>query len=700
MNKKSLLFCFLVLIFSSNLFSQINVINPVAGNWSNKQVLYIQTDEAEEAEYFYSVDGSSPKEFGFAYDGPVLLDTEGNVTLKIAKVTLDKIEEHQVNFFVEPNDGFNTSYEDLINSFYFSGLLNYSAGGVISIPSELSYRFGNGNKSFMKGEELYLSKNTTISRYIPCELYDSSKKLQWRFIIKTIPQSLGIYSKRDLPFYITDWNTITFTNQDYIYKIDNGFWSLPKEPVYLDRNENHIVYWQSIDYELGNPVEYFSLPKKPELQKQISTDGAYTYSLIGDDSYTLAIKNSSIGEAKQLFTEIGIDTFVGDKIKGNLQLQAYSNSIYQGDFYETYDVDKSLPETPVISSNVNTFYSRQKVDLTINGDDSSDLYVSISKPFTLEDMSKNYLEDDDLFNSVKFEDFEKVSNNYKISFIPKSENIEYYKIKAYSFNGKNKSSVAEYSVIVDMYNYYFDSESTVENPDGTLLKPFANFEQSIETINKSRSVVLKVKGNLQMPARKVVLTANCVIKNDDKAALIFPANSSLIVKNSSLEINDCRIKTDESSINKEKQMIPIIKMENGVLTLSNCEIITSFLKNGTVIDAFSSVVNMNNVIASARSNTYISLLSGIKSRINIKKSTLACDSETSILFSLNESIFDCQNNTLRVSGKRGRVAELIGTEAQISKNLIQCELQTQTSSFEPFYYNKDSKVNFANNDIF
>ena len=49
----------------------------------------VDTNNSEAAEYFYSVDGSSPKEFGFAYDGPVLLDVVGDVELKIVKVTND-----------------------------------------------------------------------------------------------------------------------------------------------------------------------------------------------------------------------------------------------------------------------------------------------------------------------------------------------------------------------------------------------------------------------------------------------------------------------------------------------------------------------------------------------------------------------------------------------------------------------------------
>ena len=77
MSKKSLLFLFVFFVFVQSLFSQINVLNPMPGNWANKQVLLIDTNNSEAAEYFYSVDGSSPKEFGFAYDGPVLLDKIG-----------------------------------------------------------------------------------------------------------------------------------------------------------------------------------------------------------------------------------------------------------------------------------------------------------------------------------------------------------------------------------------------------------------------------------------------------------------------------------------------------------------------------------------------------------------------------------------------------------------------------------------------
>ena len=55
---------------------------------------------AENEEYLYSLDGTDPEEFGFAYDGPVLLDTTGDIKLRIKKLGNSK-EEKIVEFSVK-----------------------------------------------------------------------------------------------------------------------------------------------------------------------------------------------------------------------------------------------------------------------------------------------------------------------------------------------------------------------------------------------------------------------------------------------------------------------------------------------------------------------------------------------------------------------------------------------------------------------
>ena len=80
--KKISLFIISIIFAAVNLFAEINVLSPVEGTWANKQMLVIEN--TGDGDYLYSLDGSDPESFGFAYDGPVLIDLTGNVNLKVA----------------------------------------------------------------------------------------------------------------------------------------------------------------------------------------------------------------------------------------------------------------------------------------------------------------------------------------------------------------------------------------------------------------------------------------------------------------------------------------------------------------------------------------------------------------------------------------------------------------------------------------
>ena len=60
------------------------IVSPRSGTWMNKQPLVLEVPES--CEVFYSFSGSHPMESGFAYDGPVMLDAEGDVSVRIALV--------------------------------------------------------------------------------------------------------------------------------------------------------------------------------------------------------------------------------------------------------------------------------------------------------------------------------------------------------------------------------------------------------------------------------------------------------------------------------------------------------------------------------------------------------------------------------------------------------------------------------------
>ncbi|NBB91308.1 MAG: hypothetical protein GVY23_08900, partial [Spirochaetes bacterium] len=65
--------------------SDIRIGSPLPGSWANPQILYIE-DEGF-ADIRYTTDGSDPSQSGTVYDGPVTLQTDGIVVLRVRGVT-------------------------------------------------------------------------------------------------------------------------------------------------------------------------------------------------------------------------------------------------------------------------------------------------------------------------------------------------------------------------------------------------------------------------------------------------------------------------------------------------------------------------------------------------------------------------------------------------------------------------------------
>lgn len=157
--------------------SGFSILSPMEGNWANKQALVLEVPD--NCDVFYSFSGSHPMESGFAYDGPVMIEAQGNVPLKIALVfPQGNAIIYSVNYSVAtPKATDKVSLElDLSRS-----LVNYSLGQKIKIPTGYSYRLGE-SQVFLQGEQiLSLAGGAFPHRYLPCEVTDGVNS--WRFII-------------------------------------------------------------------------------------------------------------------------------------------------------------------------------------------------------------------------------------------------------------------------------------------------------------------------------------------------------------------------------------------------------------------------------------------------------------------------------------------------------------------------------------
>ena len=698
MKKVFLLFILIMFTLTASVFADIQVLSPVDGTYANRQMLVIDTEDST-GEYYYSLNGSDPETSGFAYDGPVLIDLDGPVELRIAKAGKDK-QEVLVKYTVIPDNAFNTSYQNFISSFFDSGIINYTSGSILSIPSELKYSFGLPPDSFLQGQELSIAQNSILSRYIPCTVLDEASGKKWRFIVRTLPQTAGTYSRRDVPFTITDWDILTFTNDNLIYKIDSEYWSLPKTSLKLDRSVSHMIRWQSIEYEEGNPVEYFVLPPKPQVNQTVNPDGSLVLALQGDSAYSMTVLNSDGQDYHELFTQIGADTFYGDSVQGVLDIGFFAGAVYQGHVQVPYAINKRPPSSPLITSTASSFYSRESVEVTIRGEGLSDLYYAVSKPYTITSVSETYSAASEVFASIGRGDFIKApSNTLTILLSPEeASGAVYYKISAYSRNGKNTGLVSEYSVIIDQYNFYYNAFADASYADGTSLRPYANFEQCLEAINKGRYACLRVKGAVKIPSGTHTILSNCVFVNEEDASFEFEKGACINIKDSTVSFKNFTLASSQTAAQTpaSQGMTPFFKLDDSVLEMNNCQISALFDADGLFAEAVRSSLNLSGILASLSASSYASFISGVKSKVNIQDSSVNVTADTCVTLSLNEGDIKLVNNSFKVTGRKGRIAELFGVNGSITSNSLKASLKT-TGNTAAIYTDKKSSITQDNN---
>lgn len=688
MKKSCLIALLFTLIFSHSLFAEINIVSPIEGQWANKQMLVI--DNASDGDFFYSIDGSDPEKFGFAYDGPVYIDLTGDVTLKVAHYNSNgSVETTSVSYNVAADNGFNTSYRDFIKTFFDSGLINYSAGAKLSIPENLVFSLGFPPDSFIKGTTLSVSSNCVLQRIVPCVIWDKQKNIKYRFVIRIYPQSAGDYVQREVPFSISDWETISFNDKNKLYRLDSEYWSLPDKPRTIDRSISHMLSWQDLDYSEGNPIEFFVLPPKPELEKHSNSDGSFIYTINGDENYTLSFRNSDSGEYSYLYPQIGADCFTGDRTYGNLDIGVFAYGVYQGNIVEKYKIDKRPPVIPELKTTATAFYSSDKVSVEITAEKDCELYIALSEPTVLEKTETPYTVESDTLNMIPVGEFKlSKSNTFKVNWGQKGNGPAYYKVQAYSKSGNNVSQIIEYSAIIDQLNYYFDSSYSGSSiAQGTLEHPFTTFEQCSNNLKKNRKATLRIRGEVVID-KPYIIPANLEIINEDNASFIFLDGGSIELQGSNVSITDINISNGQNSVTEE--IVPFFKLDNAVLTLNNCMINATFAENGTVIDSNSSIVNINNSIAAVISTGYSSFISGSKSRITVKNSSVSANAETCVLVSATGGNVVLNENNLTCTGSSLRIAELFGVKAEISKNKFKLHSVKKGTKQAPIYVNKST----------
>ncbi|MGP1458549.1 MAG: chitobiase/beta-hexosaminidase C-terminal domain-containing protein [Treponema sp.] len=664
------------------------ILNPIAGDWANRQFLVLEEGEAALA--YYSLDGSDPEASGLAYDGPVLLDVAGDIQLKVVFVFTDgKKTSKELNFSVHeavlPSDRAGADFVKTLSN----GIYDYRAGSELVIPSSVEYGFGRDFTNLESGRTLSIPEDTVLERYVPLTI--KSGGILWRFVLHTLPAVRGTYSRRDVPFEIRDWDTVVFTDKKMIYKIDGGWWTQPDVPIKIDRAFRHKISWQGIDYEAENPVQTFVLPPKPKIKTKKDGDGSSRLFVKGAVGYRFGVPNAA-GQTFELYDAIRIDTFEGDNASGTAAADVFYDSVYQGKLPFSYNVNRQKPAAPVFVSSAENGFSRGSIALSIESSGAFDIFAAVAGPVILDNTSD--IASDSILFDLNGISYKKLSGKM-LTLKPSADGRTAYKVFAYAEDANgNKSRVSEYGALIDTYNYYIDggaaSEAEKAAADGTKAHPYSSFDALPQFINKSKFSVVHVKGKITMPGGQVALSSNCRIEGAGDAELILPANSSIVLRNANLAVSGVIIskQADGFDDDAETKNSNVFQIQRGVLELNEVEVSALFARSGTVINAENSVVMLQKSGITARARVYSSAVDSTGSKISVLNSRIAAVAETAVNFSAQGGIFELRSSECSVSGALGRIAELFDTHSSITDNSFKAELTKSGGANEPVFRGK------------
>lgn len=713
---------------SLKLVQDFAIVSPRPGIWANKQPLVLEVPES--CEVFYSFSGSHPMESGFAYDGPVMLEAEGDVSVRIALVfPHGDAMVYTIDYSVQPQKGDS----DLSLDVNFSRpLVIYSIGQRIVIPEGFSYRLGN-SPVFLPGQQvLSLEGGTFPQRFVPCHVTDGVNS--WRFVISPsgiaasgnglVPQesvaeslveprrnlvdSVGAVARNSLssgevrveyysasgtatvptgaeqlvlqepvldysqpPFQISDWGMLTFTQSKLIYSVDNDIWQEATGSVMVDRSVGHTIYWQSVAYEQGNPVYSMYLPPRPAGQLRFQGREAVDISL-GKD-FTLA----PTGSGQTPLSSIRIDAFYGEEFSGTFPIDVYYQGLYQGTSQVDIAIDKCPPEAPAISSDSNLFYNRGEVHLTLDQRGDAKVFYSLEMLVSEESGFKDLALDlagklPVMDSSVAGADFQPY-NGQPIRLESHLDHAHLFQVRSYSEDlDGNRSQMVSYQTIVDPLNFYVEANSDESagsmNSDGSLARPFASVQQALEQTATLDFARIHLLG--MVPVDEVLsITSSCeILGNDAGSGLVMMPGGRLEARNGQVVIKNCVLERHPDDKSSVTDGQPLLSVLNGSLSLFNCEVLGAFPSSGTLISAVDSTISVFDSGITLQSGGYGALLSGLRSYVVVDGGRFTVVAPTAVVFSLSAGGLRLSDSQCRIFGNLGRVAELTGVGYSLVSN--------------------------------
>lgn len=641
-------------------FSRKNILSPCEGNWNNIQPLVIALEE--DVDVFYSLTNSDPLESGFSYDRPVVINETGNVVLKISCVskTDDSRSDYTIEYAVSDCDAsaLDADSQAFVKSVASSPVRKYAGGKTFQIPNGFKYSLDNQKLPYLTGPFL-LSEKNTVDRYVPVTMTNGFVNLHYIVHVES-ENAYTAYTDANVaeyPFEILDWNDIYFKDKKLIYQIDDEYWDGLSDKLTVDRSVPHVIRWQSVEYESGNPVFEYVLKEKPDLVCEVTSDGLMRFHL-SDSSYSITKRND---EGKLLVAdELFADAFSGEKLEGTISLEVSSHGLCQGKLSCEYDFDKDPPCKPEIIASVVSENGKKMLLVSFDGEENSHVMYSIS----------DVLVSDNGFDAAMTRSFDEVSMT---DFMDAADSIKYelpsdkaffLKIRAFSIDeSSNKSEVAEKQVILDTMNYYLvASDSVNDSADGSYENPFNSFDQVLGVINSSEFSRVHVKGTVRISGgEKKIIGVSCQILGNE-ASFVLENDASLCFDEAKVSMSGIHISKNGYS---ESFTNPCIVSASSVLSFDDCEISLVSHEGSVLIRGMDSGITIMNSGLTGFSSSYMSALNLDNCDFMLDKCRLTFTSSTCSVVTMRGSNGSFGSSSFTINGTLCRAIELVGSKALV-----------------------------------
>lgn len=687
---KSVIFCTVFSILFPA-FAEVTILSPAANQsrvWFNKQALVINATEGEEV--FYSFSDEDPLKSGFAYDGPVPLDLDGNVKLNIATIKDRKRVDYVLDFDVDLSkpEVFDTLEEkEFIDKLSASPIFDLECGKELVIPEAFEYLLSSSNagEDFETGRTIYISKDSSLERYLTLTIKSKNGKL-YNFVIHVIPSTQVEFTKDAVPFEFEQWSKIKLVNHKFIYKIDDKWWQGAGETIEIDRTVPHVIKWQDVDYDITNPVSSYEIPPVPVIRAETQADSSVILSLNGDESYRFAKANNYLNNflPQGLFKDIKVDAFQGENFSALLPLDVYSENVLQGTLYVSVQVNRKMPKSPVIECNgtpvkENDFFRfNTMINITAAKEDYQIKYA-VEGPFykkTDDIKCTEYSIPESNEDLLEFKTFDG-----KVFSLTADNKPCAYKVHSYVIDkSDNISKTTSCFIEIDKTNFCINPNATNSKGFGTYKDPYVNCdEEMFETISQQYSYAnfyLEGEINLDKP---VSFKSNVKFSGNENSKIVFGKDAFISVNNASLEIENIvfdNVHNDDSSVNS------FITLNNSTLEIRKSELNFARDRNATLINARKSTVNIYNSGLTSSAVEYACAVSGLSSNIAITdESRITTNAVTNVNFSVKKSTFGVNNSTCKVTGSSSRIAELYSSKGRFDFNTFELGENSEKSDF-------------------